>query len=299
MGLVPVVRGDADVQERPGVARGRGEAAAGQTVGGDGLSVFVAGAAARQAQRAGERGPHGGVSGGAATASRRRRWRNGRRGTRGRCSGFRAANRWRKPPEDRFTDTWLSPGAHAPGSPRRIRQALPASGCTAARTPAGSRTPPCGSRSSAWPRRRISRINSGTASGSDLPQSPAELAMMRSVPTISMMSHGPRRRAFRRRVERHAAPEAAVQGQADRVLLDVIDADALRLDAAVVLEHVDDHPRALVLVLQVRRVDEDQLVGLHRQIDVFLKDGGLVAGVLVEADLADAEDVGLVRGTRG
>ena len=31
-------------------------------------------------------------------------------------------------------------------------------------------------------------MNSGTASGSDLPQSPAELTMMRSVPTISMMS---------------------------------------------------------------------------------------------------------------
>jgi Zn-dependent membrane protease YugP len=42
--------------------------------------------------------------------------------------------------------------------------------------------------SSPWPRRRISRIISGTASGSDLPQSPAEFAMMRSVPTISRMS---------------------------------------------------------------------------------------------------------------
>ena len=105
---------------------------------------------------------------------------------------------------------------------------------------------------------------------------------------------GPRRRAFRRRVERHAAPEAAVQGQADGVLLDVIDADAVRLDAAVVLEHVDDHPCPLVLVLQVRRVDEDQFVGADGQIDVFLEDGGLVARVLVEADFADAEDVGLV-----
>ena len=66
---------------------------------------------------------------------------------------------------------------------------------------------------------------------------------------------------------------------------------ALRLDAPVVLEHVDDHPRALVLVLQVRRVDEDQLVGLHRQVDVLLEDGRLVGRVLVEADLADAEHV--------
>ena len=50
----------------------------------------------------------------------------------------------------------------------------------------------------------------------------------------------------------------------------------LRLHAPVVLEHVDDHARALVLVLQVRRVDEDQLVGLHGQVDVFLEDGRLV-----------------------
>ena len=83
------------------------------------------------------------------------------------------------------------------------------------------------------------------------------------------------------------------------MFLDVIDADALRLDAAVVLEHVENHPCALLLVLQVRRVDEDQLVGVHRQIDVFLEDGGLVARVLVQADLADAEDVGLVEDTRG
>ena len=72
--------------------------------------------------------------------------------------------------------------------------------------------------------------------------------------------HGPLRRALRRRVERHAAPEAVVEREPDRVLLDVVDQHALGLDAAVVLEHVDDHPRALVLVLQVGRVDQDQLV---------------------------------------
>src|SRR5262249_9012439 len=36
--------------------------------------------------------------------------------------------------------------------------------------------------SSPWPRRRISRMKSGTASGFDRPQSPAEFAMIRSVP---------------------------------------------------------------------------------------------------------------------
>ena len=78
------------------------------------------------------------------------------------------------------------------------------------------------------------------------------------------------------------------------MLLDVVDQTRSRLDAAVVLEHVHDHPRALVLVLQVRRVDQDQLVGLHGQVDVLLEDGRLVARVLVQADLADAQHVGLV-----
>src|SRR5437879_2538301 len=73
----------------------------------------------------------------------------------------------------------------------------------------------------------------------------------------------PRRRAVRRRVQRHRAAEAAVERQAGRVLLDVIDADALRPHAAVVLEHVEDHPRPLVLVFQVRGVDEDHLIDLH------------------------------------
>ena len=81
---------------------------------------------------------------------------------------------------------WLPLVADAPGSPAALP--APASAGSAARTPAGCRRRPCGSRSSAWPRRFISWMNSGTASGSDLPQSPAELAMMRSVPTISMMS---------------------------------------------------------------------------------------------------------------
>jgi hypothetical protein len=58
-------------------------------------------------------------------------------------------------------------------------------------------------------------------------------------------------------------------------------------------EEVDDEARALELVLQVRRVDEDELVVLHREVDVLLEHLELVARVAVEADFADAEDVGL------
>jgi tetratricopeptide (TPR) repeat protein len=43
-------------------------------------------------------------------------------------------------------------------------------------------------RPSSCPRRRISKMNSGTASGSLCPQSPAELTMTRSAPNISTMS---------------------------------------------------------------------------------------------------------------
>jgi hypothetical protein len=60
-------------------------------------------------------------------------------------------------------------------------------------------------------------------------------------------------------------------------------------------EHVHDHPRALVLVLQVGRVDEHEFVRRHGQVEVLLEDRRLVGGVLVQADLADAEHVGASR----
>ena len=50
-----------------------------------------------------------------------------------------------------------------------------------------------------------------------------------------------------------------------------------------------------MLVLQVGRVDEDELVVTGGDVDLFLEDGDLVAGVLVEADLANAQDAGVVQ----
>ena len=54
-------------------------------------------------------------------------------------------------------------------------------------------------------------------------------------------------------------------------------------------QHVQNHPRALVLVFQVRRVNQNLLVGLHRQIEVLQKHDRLVPRVLVEPDLADPQ----------
>ena len=50
---------------------------------------------------------------------------------------------------------------------------------------------------------------------------------------------------------------------------DVVDANAVRLNARVVLQHVHDHPRALVLILEVRRVNQYLFVGLGREVEVL------------------------------
>src|SRR5690349_13570133 len=44
-----------------------------------------------------------------------------------------------------------------------------------------------------------------------------------------------------------------------------------------------------MLILQVRRVDEDELVMLHGQVDVALEYSHLVDGVLIEPNLTNAE----------
>ena len=63
------------------------------------------------------------------------------------------------------------------------------------------------------------------------------------------------------------------------------------LDPALGGQRLDDDLRALVLVLEVRRVDVDRLLVANGQVDVVLEGRQLVAGDAVEADLADAEHV--------
>src|SRR5579872_4166177 len=57
--------------------------------------------------------------------------------------------------------------------------------------------------------------------------------------------------ALRGWIERHTAPEAIIECQFDGVLLNVIDANPMRFDPGIVLEHIDNHPCALVLILKV------------------------------------------------
>ena len=83
------------------------------------------------------------------------------------------------------------------------------------------------------------------------------------------------------------------------VLLDVVD-DArapgwIRVSA---LEHVEDQARALELVLEMRRVDEDQLVVPRGEVDVHFEHLQFVARILVQPDFADAEHVGPVEELR-
>src|SRR5262245_7995396 len=62
---------------------------------------------------------------------------------------------------------------------------------------------------------------------------------------------GARGRALRVRIERHPRPESAVEDEPHGVLLDVIDEHAPRI-GALVLQRVENEPRSLQLVLEVR-----------------------------------------------
>ena len=98
--------------------------------------------------------------------------------------------------------------------------------------------------------------------------------------------------AFGFGVEGHARPEAGVFDDFDGVFFDVVDDAAFGFDAAIVFEDVDDEARAFEFVFEVRGVDEDELVVARGEVNVFFEDGDFVAGILVEADFADAENGG-------
>jgi len=72
------------------------------------------------------------------------------------------------------------------------------------------------------------------------------------------------------------------------MLFHMIDQDSLAIDL-MVGQHVQDHSRALVFVLQVRRVNEYRLVVSNRQFHVLLENDCFVAGVFVEPNFSDSE----------
>ena len=100
-------------------------------------------------------------------------------------------------------------------------------------------------------------------------------------------------RALRFGVKSHAGPVALIKDERSGVFFDVVDDDAVAINVSVV-QGVEDEAGSLQFVLEVRGVDEDGKVEFFSKFDVFLEDGELVFGVLVEADFTDAEDVGLV-----
>ena len=72
------------------------------------------------------------------------------------------------------------------------------------------------------------------------------------------------------------------------MFFDVVDDDLFRADAAVVTEGVEDESGAFEFVFEVRGVDEDELVVIGGELDVFFEDEELVAAVFIEADFANS-----------
>ena len=85
-----------------------------------------------------------------------------------------------------------------------------------------------------------------------------------------------------------------VQHSFHGVFLHVIDDAAFRLDAFVALEHIDDQPGSLELVLKVRCVDENHLVLSRREVHVHFQHLHFIARIFVQPDFANPEHVGFV-----
>ena len=82
----------------------------------------------------------------------------------------------------------------------------------------------------------------------------------------------PGRRAFRFGIERHAGPHPGVQHELDGMFLHVVNDDPLGLDAFIIPDRVQNEPRAFQFIFQMGGVDEDELVGTRRQVQVQLQD---------------------------
>ena len=76
---------------------------------------------------------------------------------------------------------------------------------------------------------------------------------------------GPLGRGLGGGIERDAGPIAFVQHDADRLLFAMVDADAAAIGAGVGVQQIEDHPRAAILLFQVRRVEEHLLVAIQGQ----------------------------------
>ena len=67
----------------------------------------------------------------------------------------------------------------------------------------------------------------------------------------------------------------------DRVLFHMVNQNSGPVHRRVIGQHVQNHSRALILVFQVRRVNQYLLVVFYRQFHVLLKDCRLVGRVFI------------------
>lgn len=79
----------------------------------------------------------------------------------------------------------------------------------------------------------------------------------------------------------------------------MIDDDAVRTDPAVIFQRIKDQPGSLEFVFKVRRMNEDELIVIRGQLDMFFQDEQFIPAVFVEPDFPDAEDRGFWRAVPG
>ena len=120
-------------------------------------------------------------------------------------------------------------------------------------------------RASSWPRDRISKINSGTAKGSLWPRVARRIDEDALGPIELDHIRGAGGGAFGDRIERHPDPVACIESGANRVLLDVVNTNTLGLDPAVSLNISRIMRVPLILIGEMRGMDQDQFVGLERR----------------------------------
>ena len=100
--------------------------------------------------------------------------------------------------------------------------------------------------------------------------------------------------AFGFGVKRDPAPKPGIEHHADRMLLDVINKDAPRVNAPVAFQNIEDQACSFPFVFKMRRVDENELIVACREINMFLENGNFVAAVAIQSDLADAQHAGSI-----
>ena len=102
--------------------------------------------------------------------------------------------------------------------------------------------------------------------------------------------HGPLGSALAVGVERHPGPEAGIEHGLDRMLFDVVDQHPARIDRGIP-QGSENQAGALELVFKMGRMDQDQLIVATGDLDLLLENHELVARILVQPDLSDAEHI--------